>query len=207
MDFGYNESSSLNLKEGINVLTPVEMFKFEEGQYGPQIYFEFGVKGSDMAIKHWVNPPSKTDSSGQEIDYYDALVDQFNITMSQFLTGFFSPDEKEEIANAINEAGKKAMASSDSPQKQLEAFANALRNLLPEDWNKRECQVLLHYPKGSEYLRIPKNPKLNGGRLFNAHKDRTLEITDYFQKNRMNMNADTNNFDDTASNEAAKVNW
>lgn len=179
--FGFQESSNVNLKEGVNEgLTINEFFKFEEGKYGPQVYCEFSA--GELSLKGWFAPPNKMKADGTPNEYYDKNFKQFNETLTQFVTGFYAPEEKDVVAAKIN-----AAAQGITGVEMLEQYCkNILETCLPADWKNREVSIVLHYKESdSAYLSIPKKAALNNGRIFSAHPSRTLEIGEWFKNNMM----------------------
>jgi hypothetical protein len=179
MNFGWTDNEMVNLKEGVNDVTPVVMFKFLEGQYGPQVYFEFGA--GNFNIKHWVGTPNDTFSDGTPNTAYDKHVKRFKSTIQQFLSAFYSPAEVDTLKEKVNAAGQASGGD-------LEKFCEELVKLLPKDWTTRSAQVVLHFSSPTDqYLSVPKWATMNGGRLFTAHPDRTLELTDFFKETFMGV--------------------
>jgi hypothetical protein len=203
MNLGFDEGLTISLNEGVNnVLVPTVMFEFQEGIFGPQAYFEFGIDigdGKTITKKQWLNLPSKKMSDGSEDQYYDKKMQSFNVTLSQYVTGFYSPSEKEVIAKKINECGIKANEEGSNPTEVLKVYLRELKALLPDDWNQKPCQLILHYPEGKEYISIPKSAKMNSGRIFNRHEDRNLTVSAYFSRNFMGQQSASSNDDDVST--------
>jgi hypothetical protein len=175
--FDYKES--VNLKEGVNEVTPHIMFQYDQGQYGDQVYFEFSA--GDMSIKHWVGLPSPKRDDGTDNEYYKSQLNSFAQTLGQFVTGFYPLEKKAAVKEKISEAAKK---SGDD----LKLYCDELKKLLPENWNARDAQLLLHYKNDTtKYLSIPKWAVYNNGVVFTACEGREIEVSDYFRDKYMGL--------------------
>lgn len=198
--FGFQESSNINLKEGVNAgLTINTFFEFQEGQYGPQVYFEFGA--GELSVKHWVAPPSREKQDGTPNEYYDKQFKQFNETLTQFITGFYSPSEKDVVAAKINAAAEGVTSLQQYCQ-------NVVATCLPADYKTRECAVVMHYKNSeAQYLSVAKKASLNNGRIFAAHPERTLELSEWFKSNCIGLKASASAPDATAAPTPSNINW
>ena len=197
-DFNLDDvQENINLKEGVNKgLKATKMFDLQDGEYGKQFVFEFSA--GKFQIKHWLSIPNEPAASDYSDDgeFQEALTKyqemskwlkpEINTTLSQFLSGFYSPKDVADLKKKMNEEMKKVDSKS------LEEVAKVFKSLLPKDWEQRNCELLLHYRSSSEkYVKLPKYVKYNNGRVFNAHEDRTLEISNYFKTKKMGLKGDT----------------
>jgi len=220
-DFNLDDvQENINLKEGINKgLKATKMFEFSNGSFGPQLAFEFSA--GKLSVKYWLSISQEpklenfkdTKDGTAEENFEKAKISYEknkgwkntaqNTTISQFISGFYSP--KEDVKSKM----RKALSSVDT--KDVSAVAEALKGLLPADWESRKVDLVLHYPKSTaKWLSIPDYATKNNGRVFNAHEDRTLEISSYFKKNCMGLKGDVEPTDsDESSTESgsSSYNW
>jgi len=201
--FGFQESSNIDLKEGVNSGLTINTFlEFQEGQYGPQVYFEFGA--GELSVKHWVAPPSQTKQDGTPNEYYDKQFKQFNETLTQFVTGFYSPSEKDQVAAKINAASE----GITSVEQLSQYCANLVATCLPADYKNRKCSIVMHYKNSeAQYLSVAKKASMNNGRIFAAHPDRNLEITEWFKNNCMGQKTSSAPASSTTTPTPSNINW
>jgi hypothetical protein len=154
--------------ENICRVVPQKMFQLEMGQYGPQVIFSFLLGGKNLNL--WIDVPQKTRDDNGVItpnQYYDSQVEKFQSTMTQFLTGFYPEVEEDAMIETLQNFESEA------------DFISALYEKLPDDWNERPAEVIV-YKDDDGYLKIPKSAAQNLGRLFSAHEEMPLVVSDFF---------------------------
>ena len=131
----------------------------------------------------------------------DKQFKQFNETLTQFVTGFYSPSEKDQVAAKINAAANGVES--------LEQYCkNVVETCLPADYKTRECSVVMHYRNSeAQYLSVAKKASLNNGRVFAAHPERTLELSEWFKSNCMGLKDSSNPAPAAAAPTPSNINW
>lgn len=152
--FAEMQPPKAGLNDGYSI---VKFFEIVQGNYGEQVYFEFS-KGDDT-VRQWYSAREDNPKS----------VSAFNVTMTQFLTGFFPPSEHARLKEAAG-----------GGHRTLSAYITALKNQLPADYMERSCTLALTI-NGDGWSELPKAAFLNDGHIFWANDDFPAEITDRFE--------------------------
>ena len=183
--FGINDREIVPLRAGINVVKPVTIFQFEKNDkdgFTDQVYFEFVPIDSvnaekPLTIRYWLSLPNTKNKDGGENEFFKKQMQNFNATLTQFLSGFYSKKDFDLIKAKLAKTNLKS----------LQDFCNLLKTHLPKNYLDRECEIILHYKKaGDAYLNVPRYASYNNGRIFSAHPARVLELSPWFVDNMLN---------------------
>lgn len=137
---------SEGFKLGINDKVFLHDIKYEEGQYGPQLYVEWH-KGQ-RAVKNWYSIPSieEVQSGRIDMDKYKELITRFNSIIKHLVCNYVSEETYQAHLKAYPNA---------------QAFVNDVLTLIPANFQELEGQLILGYNKKG-YLNPPVSIKMTG---------------------------------------------
>jgi len=140
------EDYSDSLELGINKKVFLHDIKFEEGQYGPQLYVEFH-KGT-RAVKQWFSIPNYEEVQSGRItnDRYKDLVTRFNSILKHIVCNFVTEDQYQAHIKTYNSAKE---------------FVIDMLTLIPANFQELEGELILIYNKKG-YLSLPISMKITG---------------------------------------------
>jgi len=141
----YDEVSA-SFQLGINKDVVLHDIKYEEGQYGPQLYVEFHLGQSRNRTWFSIPQPEEVTSGRITSERFNELVTRFNSIIKHI------------VCNYVTEEQYHAQLKNyESP----EQFVNDVLSLIPNNFQELKGELILMYNKKG-YLSVPVSMKLTG---------------------------------------------